>query len=363
MSGHRPKFTVCIPAYNRAKYLSPLLDSILAQDYRDFDIVICEDCSAERLAIAEIVIRYASRYPGVIHYYENESNLGYDANIRNLIAKSTGQFCFFMGNDDLMCPGALANVAALLERHENIGVVLKSYAWFDEVPEIINQEVRYFSKEQLFKAGKEAITICFRRSGVISGYIVDRDAAFGVATDEFDGTLYYQMHLTAAVLSSRSAVATPEILVVCRNKEAPEFGNSAKEVGMYTPGTYTPQARLSMMKGVLSIIKAADKQTGWNISSDILPDYANYFYPYIKDQLTLPLMSYISLCYRYGKLGFYKYPIFYFYCLAGYVLGERRFDSITRRIRKHLGRSPQFGLAKVTHEMTDANQIKSSQTL
>ncbi len=68
-------------------------------------------------------------------------------------------------------------------------------------------------------------------------------------------TLYYQMHLTACVLSTMNAVATPKVLVLCRNTEAPEFGNSEKEKGKYVPGRYTPQARLNMVGGALSIIK------------------------------------------------------------------------------------------------------------
>ena len=167
-----------------------LLDSIYAQNYKGFEIVICGDFSREREQIAAIARDYAERYPNTLRYYENETNLGYDANVRNLVATASGEYCFFMGNDDLMCPGALGAIADILGRHQNIGLVVKSYAWFDEVPEKINQEIRYFSEERQFAAGKEAIRICFRRSGVISGYIVHRESALAAATDKFDGTAF-----------------------------------------------------------------------------------------------------------------------------------------------------------------------------
>src|ERR1700758_492167 len=130
MTTGRRKFSVCIPAYNRARHLPTLLDSIFCQDYQSFEVVICEDDSPERPQIAAIVTNYARRYPGVIKYSENERNLGYDANIRNLVARSCGEFCFFMGNDDVMCPGALAHTAGIIDRYPGIGFVLKSYAWF-----------------------------------------------------------------------------------------------------------------------------------------------------------------------------------------------------------------------------------------
>jgi hypothetical protein len=40
MKAKRPTFSICIPAYNRAHHLSRLLDSIFAQDFEDFNIVI-----------------------------------------------------------------------------------------------------------------------------------------------------------------------------------------------------------------------------------------------------------------------------------------------------------------------------------
>src|SRR5438045_7316648 len=88
-----PKISVCIPAYNRAERVKPLLDLILEQSYDDFDLVICEDNSPEREAIRKIVQGASDEHPGRMHYFENETNLGYDGNVRNLIAKATGDYC------------------------------------------------------------------------------------------------------------------------------------------------------------------------------------------------------------------------------------------------------------------------------
>ena len=343
MSQRRRMFSICIPVYNRVRHLPALLDSIFMQDYEDFEVVICEDKSPERDLISRVVTNYSARRPGKVFYYENEENLGYDGNIRNLIEKAAGQFCFFMGNDDLMCPGALSNVADVINRHGKVGLVLKSYAWFDFVPTNINQEVRYFNEERIFAAGSEAIRVCFRRSGVISGYIVDRESALMAATTKFDGTLYYQMHLTAHVLFTKCAVFTPQVLVLCRNGEPPDFGNSGKEKGKYVPGHYTPQARLNMISGVLAIIENLKEATNIDLVDEIKRDYANYFYVYIKDQLTLPLGKFIRLYRDFGRMGFRRYPMFHLYFLLAYLLGEHNFDFVTKIIRGYLGRSPHFG--------------------
>lgn len=342
----RPQFTVCIPAYNRAHHLGTLLDSVLGQNYDSFEILICEDVSPERPQIAAIAAEYALNHPGKIRYVENSENLGYDANIRRLVELAHGEFCFFMGNDDLMCAGALAHVAELIQRTPNVGLVLKSYSWFDGDPANINQTVRYFSEERVFSSGKDAISVCYRRAGVISGYIVHRDSAASAATAEFDGSLYYQMHLTASVLREKQGISTPMVLVLCRNGEPPDFGNSEAEKKIYTPGRYTPQARLSMIGGAVSIIRRFDERHNTAMTPLIIKDYANYFYPYIKDQLDLPLPQFCKLYVGFARMGFWRSPLFHAYFFLGYILKEKRFDDMTRMVRNKLGRSPQFGIKK-----------------
>ncbi len=276
----------------------------------------------------------------------NSRNLGYDGNLRELVSRSRGRFCFFMGNDDIMCPHALRDTVDVISRYENIGVVLKSYTWFEGTPDRVAQTVHYFSEERYMTPGIEAISVCFRRSGVISGYIVDREEAQKAATTKFDGTLYYQMHLTASVLSTKAAVATPSVLVLCRDGEAPEFGNSETEANKYIPGRYTPEARVNMIAGALSIIQALKDRSGIDLVDAVRRDYANYFYLCIRDQLSQPLGKYFRMYRAFGRLGFARYPSFHAYCVFAYMLGQRRCDALIRRIRLLLGQSPRWGNAR-----------------
>jgi glycosyltransferase involved in cell wall biosynthesis len=131
----RPLITVGIPAYNRATLLPVLLDSIFSQSGTDFEILICEDASPQREEIREVVRQYATKYPGVVSYYENSVNLGYDGNLRRLVALAKGDYVLFMGNDDLLADGALRAVANAVAVHPNVGVVLRSYDSFFDDPD------------------------------------------------------------------------------------------------------------------------------------------------------------------------------------------------------------------------------------
>ena len=51
----QPFLSICIPSYNRAQFLKPLLDSIICQTYQNFEIIICEDLSPQREEIKNII--------------------------------------------------------------------------------------------------------------------------------------------------------------------------------------------------------------------------------------------------------------------------------------------------------------------
>ena len=343
MDQNSRKISVCIPAYNRPELLTSLLDSILSQKYTNYEIVICEDASPMREQIRNIVDVYKIKWPGIFHYYENKKNLGYDGNIRNLITKSSGDYCFFMGNDDLMYTDALTIVALAIARYDDIGVVLRTYASFDEKPENINQIFRYFENETFFPAGSDAITTFYRRSVVISGLVINRDAALKYSTNIFDGTLLYQLYLVANILTKMNGVFSPEILALYRNGGIPDFGNSEKEKGKYVPNIQTPESSIHFVRGMLDIVKWTEEKRNVKIAKRIVTDIGNYCYPILSIQAKQPLKIFIKYTYQFGKLGFWKNKMFYLYFLSLIVLGVSRTDKFIQFMKRRIGYTPVIG--------------------
>lgn len=338
-----PRISVCILAYNRAKFLSPLLESVMSQKYDNFDVVICEDSSPERESIRAVVRKFDQERPGLIHYYENESNLGFDGNLRNLFNKATGDYCLIMGNDDLLCLDALSVAASAISRYDNIGVLLRSYAWFDRSPQDLNQTVRYFRDEMFFPAGLDTVTIFYRRVGALAGIVIQRAEALKYSTDQFDGTLFYQMYLVANILLDMNGVYVPQTLALCRNSEPPDFGNSPSEKGRFVPGSYSLQARLNMTKGVLDIARYVEQSRGVPIYKPILRDIGNYSYSILAHHSHQPLRVFARYYYNLAKMGFWANPLFHLYFLALLIFGSKRIDRFIRYARNRLGHTPLMG--------------------
>lgn len=342
----RPLFSVCIPAYNRANYLPPLLDSILQQDERDFEILICEDRSPERPAIAAIVTKYSVLNPGRIRYKENERNLGYDGNIRELVHQAHGEYCVFMGNDDLMCAGALTAIADVTSRHSDCGVVVRTYATFDQSPEVHKQVFRYYPEEHVIPPGHQAIATAFRRSVVIPGMVIHRDSAANLAATDFDGSLLYQLYLVGRILANRSVVFTPKIIALRRDGVAPDFGNSEAEKGKFVPQDQTPESSLHFMHEMLRIAQHVESATGFPVFASIRSDIGSYSYPILAIQARRNKYIFARYGVALGRLGFWRSPLFHGYFVALLVLGPDRVDGLIKWIKNRLGYTPRLGAAR-----------------
>ncbi len=338
-----PLISVCIPAYNRAGVLPALLDSILKQDFDDFDIVLAEDASPERQAIEAKVAAYQQRYGNRVKYHANKQTLGYDGNLRRLVELATGDYVLFMGNDDLLAPGALSAVAAAVREQPNVGVVLRSYSSFVSAPERPVQVFRYFDEDRVFPPGPDTVVTFFRRSVFISGMVFKRSSAAAYATAQFDGTLLYQQHLVGHILRQESGVYLNRILSNHRLGGVPDFGASAAEQGLFVPKQQTPESSVQFMRGMLAIANSLDEPGGAKVSNLILQDIGNYAYPILSIQANLSFESFLRYLSQLMVLGFWRVPLFHVYALGLLVLGRTNCDFMVAQLKQKMGRAPLLG--------------------
>jgi hypothetical protein len=254
-----------------------------------------------------------------------------------------GVYCVFMGNDDLLAPGALTTIAAGIARHPDIGVVLRSYAQFDGEPGNVWQEFRYFPDERFFPAGGAAAAALYRRSVVICGVVMHRETAAKYATTEHDGTLLYQIYLVACVLYEKNGVALPQIVAHYRMGGIPEFGNAEAERGKFVPEQHTVASSVHFMKGMLDIARAIERDHGQGFYRRVLSDVANYSLPVLSIQSGKPWRAFVGYWFALCKLGLWPYPIFHFYFLALLILGERGSNAVITFIKRRLGYTPTLG--------------------
>lgn len=113
------KFSVAIPAYKK-KFLYSCIDSILKQDFDDFELIIVNDNSPENLE--DTVKQFNDKR---IKYYKNEKNCGAEHVVDNwniCLSYASGDYFILMGDDDEMKPNYLSVFDRLIKKfpHQNV---------------------------------------------------------------------------------------------------------------------------------------------------------------------------------------------------------------------------------------------------
>lgn len=335
--------SVCIPAYNRPRELSLLLDSILSQDFSDYEVVVSDDHSPQAAEIARVVEEHRRKHPGRrILYSKNEHNLGYDGHLRAILHKAGGRYCVFMGDDDLMARGALQKIARAVTENPDIGVVLRSWAFVDRTTEEVTHTYKYFDSNRFFPAGADTIVTFFRRSLFISGVVVHREASIQLATNQFDGTLLYQLHLAGNLLAQMNGFYVADVLTLNRASPVHFFGTSEKEKTLYAPGLLLPEHSLNFVRGMLDVARGVEQRSGVRVYDRILRDIGNYSYTILRVQAR-PLPEYLGYACGLARMGLWKNPLFVLYFLSLLCLGPRLNDWIIKRVKRNLGYTPVIG--------------------
>lgn len=109
MAAH-PFVSIIIPVYNRADRVAQTLDSILAQTYANYEVVLVDDGSTDRSA--EVIAAYLSTR---VRYYKQE-NAGAPAARNHGFSLSAGELIVFFDADDLMMPSRLEEQVKAMQR-------------------------------------------------------------------------------------------------------------------------------------------------------------------------------------------------------------------------------------------------------
>jgi glycosyltransferase involved in cell wall biosynthesis len=115
-----PLVSVLMTAYNREQYIAEAIESVLAQTFTDFELIIADDCSTDRTA--EIAKRYTSDQR--VHLHVNENNLGQFPNRNHAAALAGGKYLKYLDSDDVAYPHCLQVMVACMERFSDAGIGL-----------------------------------------------------------------------------------------------------------------------------------------------------------------------------------------------------------------------------------------------
>jgi len=121
------KVSVCIPVYNGSDYIADSIQSILAQTYKNFNLIVCDNCSTD--STEEIVRNFKDPR---LTYVRNNQNLGLVGNHNRCLELADGEYVYFLHHDDIMLPDNLALKVSILDEHPKVGLVHSDVLFMDK---------------------------------------------------------------------------------------------------------------------------------------------------------------------------------------------------------------------------------------
>jgi glycosyltransferase involved in cell wall biosynthesis len=147
-----PLVNVGIPTYNGAKYLRESVESVLAQTFRDFELVIIDDLSSDETWI--IAEEYARKDPRV-SAVRNNRRLGLVANFNRCIESTKGRYICVWHQDDVMMPENIEYKVALLEANPQVGFVHSNVLMIDDQGQVLSEHWELDSRQDYVWAGRD----------------------------------------------------------------------------------------------------------------------------------------------------------------------------------------------------------------
>lgn len=129
LSTNTPSVSVLLPVYNAERYVGLAVESILAQTFKDLELIIIDDCSSDK---SREILREYSRKDNRVRYEENEHNLGGCATLNKCLSRARGRYIARIDHDDWSYPDRLEKQAAFLDVHPDVGIVGGAMELMDE---------------------------------------------------------------------------------------------------------------------------------------------------------------------------------------------------------------------------------------
>lgn len=119
--------SIIMPSYNTDKFIAKSINSVLNQTYKNWELIIVDDCSTDKTD--EVV--YSFLQDSRIHYFKNDKNSGAAVTRNRAIREAKGKYIAFLDSDDLWDPNKLEKQIAFMQKN-NIHFCYCCYEEIDE---------------------------------------------------------------------------------------------------------------------------------------------------------------------------------------------------------------------------------------
>ena len=177
----KPQLTVIIPTYNRGWILKEAIDSVLTQDYKDFELIVVDDGSTDNTS--EILASYGNDIKVLF-----QENKGVSAARNRGIAEASGQFIAFIDSDDLWLPQKLSTQVEFFNQTPDALICQTEEVWIRKGKRV-NPKMRHKKPSGMIFEPSLELCLVSPSAVMIRRVLFDRVGAFDVtlpACEDYD---------------------------------------------------------------------------------------------------------------------------------------------------------------------------------
>lgn len=323
------KFSVIIPIYNRENYIKECIDSVLAQSYPVYEIILVDDGSKDKSG--EICDNYAENCPyiKVIH----KINEGVSIARNKGIQEASGEYIFFLDSDDRIAVNAIESFYNIIKKYPDLDFIHGRMRRFKEKSTIIQDDLTLTSEEIYGLNGQEAFIMLYLNGALFGGLrgIYRREYLLGLKNLFIEGlNMGEDLELNIRIFANTGKIAL---------NEAPVY-----EVRMDTPESLMKVYSINSFFSNLKFFYSLEKQLcNERYSTDFIIVLKrllgerfvhSYFAPYIETASKSEISKILSKKEEYKRFfKYYSLKRYQFY--IGWI-NEFGFETATLKLKEHM---------------------------
>ncbi|MBS1497338.1 MAG: glycosyltransferase family 2 protein [Bacteroidetes bacterium] len=240
-----PLVSIVITSFNRAHYIEEAIRSALAQDYRNLEIIISDNCSTD--GSSEIFKKYSADKR--LKIFVNESNIGMIPNFKLGTERAAGEYITYLSSDDYFVDNTFISKAiTAIQKNRKVVIVFSKFEIFYESTNTIVVEKQNNYVENDYLDGKTTFLKFAKVKGLgWGGTLMEKEKL--IAANVFEkpiNSLDYEANLTLLLLGDAYFIGNPTYLLRMHPNQASQTINAKKLIENFKYFLKTYQYALSI---------------------------------------------------------------------------------------------------------------------
>lgn len=219
--------SIAIPTFNRDKMLFHNLSRLLSYTLSAVEIVVCDNCSLD--STESICKKLALEFKN-FKYFRNNKNEGYDKNVLNCIFKSSGEYVWFLGDDDFLEKEHIEKVLRSIKSINPYGILINAAVFAEGSNRVIIENLGRIDQDFIIKCDSNVFIKHIKWSTLISSIIIKRNIIDTAHAKLLVGSCFIQLSIFWYNLYNKDILLIGSSRIIKNDISSTNFGIKNSEI-------------------------------------------------------------------------------------------------------------------------------------